>query len=90
MKLTTLEGIMFASINPAALPALRIAGALFITIYLLAGAYFFRNRHRFFDRDPRVDGDNEATRHVRLEVVLIPWLAVTTVLIVEWLGLWAN
>jgi hypothetical protein len=89
MNLTTLE-IMIALINPAALPALRIAGALFIAIYLLAGAYFFRNRHRFFDRDPRVDGDNDATRHIRLEVVLIPWLAVTTVLIVEWLALWAN
>ena len=81
---------MIALINPAALPALRIAGALSITIYLLAGAYIFRNRHRFFDRDPRVDGDNDATRHIRLEVVLIPWLAVTTVLIVEWLGLWVN
>ena len=87
MNLTTLD-IMIALINPAALPALRIAGALFIAIYLLAGVYFFRKRHRFFDRDPRVDGDNDATRHIRLEVVLIPWLAVTTLLIVEWLGLW--
>jgi hypothetical protein len=81
---------MIASINPAALPALRTVGALFIVIYLLAGAWFFRNRHRFFDRDPQVAGDNDATRHVRLGVVLIPWLAVTTVLIVEWLGLWTN
>ena len=89
MNLTTLE-IMIALINPAALPALRIAGALFITIYLLAGAYFFRNRHRFFDRDPRVAGDNDATRHTRVAVVLIPWLGVTTVLFVEWLGLWSN
>ena len=30
---------MIAFINPAALPALRIAGALFLMIYLLAGAY---------------------------------------------------
>ena len=81
---------MIALINPAALPALRIAGALFITINLLGGAWFFRNRHRFFDRDPQVAGDNDATRHVRLGVVLIPWLGVTTALIVEWLGLWAN
>ena len=90
MNLTTLEEIMIALINPAALPALRIAGVLFIAIYLLAGAWFFRNRHRFFDRDPQVTGDNDATRHIRIEVVLIPWLAVTTVLIVEWLGLWTN
>lgn len=90
MNLTTLKGIMIAVINPAALPALRIAGALFIIIYLLAGAWFFRNRHRFFDRDPRVAGDNDATRHIRIEVVLIPWLGVTTVLIVEWLALWTS
>ena len=81
---------MIAFINPAALPALRIAGALFIVIYFLAGAYFFRNRHRFFDLDPRVDGDNEATRHVRMEVVLIPWLVLTTLLVVLWAGLWLN
>jgi hypothetical protein len=85
----TLETIL-GVINPAAVPALRIAGALFLIIYLLAGAYFFRNRHRFFDRDPRIDGDNDATRHIRIEVVLIPWLGVTTLLLVLWLGLWVN
>ncbi len=85
----TLETIL-GVINPAAVPALRIAGALFLIIYLLAGAYFFRNRHRFFDRDPRIDGDNDATRHIRIEVVLIPWLGVTTLLVVLWLGLWMN
>jgi len=43
---------MLALINPAALPALRIAATFFFIIYLLFGAYIFRNRHRFFDRDP--------------------------------------
>ena len=81
---------MIASINPAALPALRIAGALFIIIYLLAGAWFFRNRHRFFDRDPQVAQDTEAVRRTRVAVVLIPWLGITTMLLVEWLGLWSN
>jgi len=85
----TLETIL-GVINPAAVPALRIAGALFLIIYLLAGAYFFRNRHRFFDRDPRVDGDNEAVRHIRIELILIPWLGVTTLLLVLWVGLWIN
>ena len=31
---------MIALIDPAALPALRIAGALFLIIYLLAGGLF--------------------------------------------------
>lgn len=57
---------------------------------LVAGAYFFRHRRRLFGRDPRVDGDNEATRHVRIEVILIVSLGLTTLLVVEWVGLWIN
>ena len=53
---------MLALINPAALPALRIAATFFFIIYLLFGAYIFRNRHRFFDRDPNVDNDIPAVR----------------------------
>jgi hypothetical protein len=79
-----------AFINPAALPALRIAGALFLIIYLFAGAYVFRHRGCLFGRDPRIDGDNDATRHVRIEVILIVWLGLTTLLVVEWVGLWIN
>ena len=49
---TTFKGfVMIAFISPAALPALRIAGALFLIIYLLAGAYFFRHRRQLFGRD---------------------------------------
>ena len=81
---------MIASINPAALPALRIAGVLFLIIYLLAGTYVFLHRRRLFGRDPRVDGDNETTRHMRMEVVLIPLLALTTLLLVLWVGLWID
>ena len=61
----TLETIL-GVINPAAVPALRIAGALFLIIYFLADAYFFRHRRRLFGGGPRVDGDNEATRHIRI------------------------
>jgi len=83
-------GILIALINPTALPALRIAGGIFLIIHLLAGAYLFRRRRQLFGRDPQVKQDIEAVRHTRVEVVLIPWLFVTTVLLVEWLGLWFN
>ena len=73
---------MLTAINPVALPALRIAATFFFIIYLLFGAYIFRNRHRFFDRDPRVDNDIPAVRHVRVEVVLIPWLVITTLILI--------
>ena len=79
-----------AGINPVALPALRIAATLFFVIYLLGGAYIFRNRHRFFDRDPNVDNDIPATRHVRVELLLIPWLGITTLILIELINFWLD
>ena len=80
---------MLALINPAALPALRIAATIFLLINLLGGTYVFRNRHRFFDRDPNVDNDIPAARRVRVEVVMIPWLGLTTLLVILLISLWS-
>jgi hypothetical protein len=80
---------MLALVNPAALPALRIAATFFFTIYLLFGAYIFRNRHRFFDRDPNVDNDGvKGVRQVRIEVVLIPWSVITTLVLILLISFW--
>ena len=79
---------MLALINPVALPALRIAATIFLLINLLGGTYVFRNRHRFFDRDPNVDNDIPAARRVRVEVVMIPWLGLTTLLVILLISLW--
>jgi hypothetical protein len=87
-KMIPLIHEMLAVINPAALPALRIAATFFFLLYLAGGAYVFRNRHRFFDRDPRVDNDIPAARHVRVEVILIPWLGITTLILFLLIGLW--
>jgi hypothetical protein len=72
-----------AMINPTVLPALRIAATFFLIINLLGGTYIFHNRLRFFDRDPNVDNDIPAVRKVRMEVVLIPWLALTTLILIR-------
>ena len=79
---------MLALINPAALPALRIAATFFFLLYLAGGAYIFRNRYRFFDRDPNVDNDVPAVRHVRVEVVLIPWLGIATLILILLISFW--
>ena len=79
---------MLALINPAALPALRIAATLFFIIYLLFGAYIFRNRHRFFDQDPNVDNDIPAMRKLRVEVVMVPWLVLTTLVLILLISFW--
>ena len=79
---------MIALINPASLPALRIAATLFFIVYLLFGAYVFRNRHRFFDRDPNVDNDIPAMRKLRVEVVMVPWFVLTMLILILLIGFW--
>jgi hypothetical protein len=79
---------MLALINPAVLPALRIAATFFLLINLVGGTYIFRNRHRFFDQDSNVDNDIPAVRKLRMEVVMIPWLVLTTLLVILLIYLW--
>jgi hypothetical protein len=81
---------MLALINPAALPALRIAATFFFIINLIGGTYIFRNRHRFFDDDPNVDNDIRAVRKLRIEVVMIPWSVLTTLLVILLINLWRD
>ena len=79
---------MLAVINPEALTALRIVATFFFLVNLLGGAFIFRNRHRFFDRDPNVEDDIPAVRKFRVEVVMIPWFALTTLILVLLIGFW--
>ena len=80
---------MLAEINPVALPALRIAATFFLIVNIVGGTYIFRNRHRFFDRDPNVDEDIPAMRKLRVEVVMVPWLFLTTLLVILLIYLWS-
>jgi hypothetical protein len=79
---------MLALINPVVLPALRIAATFFLLINLVGGTYIFRNRHHFFDQDPNVDNDIPAVRNVRVEVVMIPWLVLTSLLVILLIYFW--
>jgi hypothetical protein len=79
---------MLATINPAVLPALLIAATFFLILYLLGFLSLFRNRHRFFDRDPNVDNDIPAVRKLRFEVAMLPWLGLTTLLVILLINLW--
>ena len=79
---------MLAQINPQALTALRIAATFFFIVNLLGGAFIFRNRHRFFDRDPSVDNDIPAVRRIRVEVIMIPWLILTTLVLILLITFW--
>ena len=82
--------ILIALINPTALPALRVAGALFIAINLLAGAWLWRHRGQLFGPDSNVPGDRPAVRYLQAIVLGIPWLFVTLRLLYLWVALWSN
>jgi hypothetical protein len=77
------------ALNPEALPALRIAATFFLIVNLIGGIYIFRNRHRFFDRDRNVDNDIPAVRRLRLEVVMVPWLILTSLLVILLIYFWS-
>jgi hypothetical protein len=78
---------MLALTNPAALPALPIAATIFLLINR-AGTSIFRNRHRFFGRYPNVDNNIPAVRNVRVEVVMIPGLVLTSFLVILLIYFW--
>ena len=79
---------MLAQIDPSVLPALRIAATFFLIVNIVGGIYIFRNRHRFFDRDPNVEDDIPVMRKLRVEVVMLPWLTLTTLIFILLIYLW--
>ena len=81
---------MLALINPVGLPALRVAGTIFLVIFLFGGVYIFRNRHRFFDKDPDVAEDIPAVRKIRFEEVMMVWGALTILILVILITLWTQ
>jgi hypothetical protein len=73
--------LMLAAIEHAGLPALRIAFTIAAIFFLYVGVFIFRRRHQFFDRDPSVENDVPVVRHIRAEVILFIWSALTLVLL---------
>lgn len=69
--------ILIGSIDPAALPALRIAGGIFLIINLFGGAWLWRHRRQLFGPDSNVAGDRPASRYLQAIVLGIPWLFLT-------------
>lgn len=81
---------MIATLNPAGLPALRVAGALFLIVNLLAGAWLWRHRWQLFGPDSTATGDRPATRYLQVMAICIPWLFVTFRLLYVWVTTWTD
>jgi hypothetical protein len=59
--------------------------------------YQFGGRHvdlsqssPIFDQDSNVDNDISAVRKLRMEVVMIPWLVLTSLLVILLINLWRD
>ena len=85
----TLE-IMLATLNPAGLPALRVAGAVILIVNILGGVYIWRTRRKFFGPDSTVAGDRSATRQLQVMALAIPWLFLTGRLLYVWVAFWID
>jgi membrane-anchored protein YejM (alkaline phosphatase superfamily) len=81
-----MKTIVLAVLVPSALPALRIAGALFLIVNLLAGAWLWRHRRQLFGPDSTATGDRPATRYLQVMALCVPWLFVTFRLLYVWVA----
>ena len=85
----TNSSVMIAVIEQTGVPALRVAFTVAVIIFLLAGAFIWRRRHQFFDRDPNVENDVAAVRHNREEAILLVWSGLTLVLLTILYQVWS-
>ena len=79
--------VIFAAIHSHAdsVLALRIFFSICLVIVVLAGLYIFKNRQRFFARDPHVTADHYGARNLRLWQVILVWiLAIDLLVMMLW------
>ena len=77
----TNSSLVIGLIEQAGVPVLRVGFTLAVIVFLLAGVFIWRRRHRFFDRDPNVENDVPVVRHNREEEILFVWSGLMLVLL---------
>ena len=64
---------------------LRIFFSVCLVAVILAGLYVFKNRRKFFTRDPHVTADHYGARNLRLWQVILVWiLAIDLLVMMLW------
>ena len=80
---------LIAGIEPAGVPALRVAFAIAVVALAGVGLFIFHKRHQFFDRDPNVENDVSTVRHNRVEEVVFVWSGLMLVLLSILFQIWS-
>ena len=60
---------------------LRIFFSVCLVAVILSGVYIFKNRKKFFSRDPNVTGDHYGARNLRLWQVILVWVLAIDLLV---------
>ena len=60
---------------------LRIFFSVCLLAVILSGVYIFKNRKKFFSRDPNVTGDHYGARNLRLWQVILVWVLAVDLLV---------
>ena len=72
---------VIAAIEQAGVPALTGAFSIAALILVLVGIVIFRWRHRLFDRDPTVENDGREVRDDRIQLFVMVWGGLTTLIV---------
>ena len=72
---------IIAAIEQAGVPALRGAFSIAALVLVLVGILIFRRRHQLFDRDATVENDVREVRDDRIQLVIMVWGGLTTLIV---------
>ena len=72
---------IIAAIEQAGVPALRGAFSLAALVLVIAGVLIFHRRHQLFDRDPTVENDVGEVRDDRIQLFVLVWGGLTTLIV---------
>lgn len=72
---------IIGAIEQTGIPALQGAFSLLALVLVLVGMLIFRRRHLLFDRDPAVRDDVGEVRDDRIQLVVMVWGGLTTLIV---------
>ena len=67
---------------------MRVAATVAVLAMAAVGLLVYHKRHQLFDRDPSVENDSPAERHMRAEEVVLVWSGLTILMVSILVQVW--